>query len=160
MASWTDGARFVDPDAWDRDWMDSDKISGGDDNSVTDQPSTAIAMYSGHGSCNEWTTQTCTHSSACTSPGAGQSAPGACSGVLFPRCNYFVPRTANLCGSGDAFGHQANLSSGNARFGESTPSGGWAGAGTNGNVNMVIMDISCGGTPGQEVNEYWNAFAG
>jgi hypothetical protein len=58
------------------------------------------------------------------------------------------------------FSHRADLSDGNARFGESSVAGNWAGAGTNGNVDLLMLDISCGVTPGLVTQEYSNAFAG
>jgi hypothetical protein len=162
--SWTKRIRWTDAAAWDRDMQDPEKAGGNaEDNATMDESSIAISMFSGHGTCQEWTTQSCTTSANCTSPAFGQSNPGHCyrnPGASSGVCAYFAPRFAITCGDSDSFGHFANLSSGGAAFGESSSSGSWAGAGTNGNVNMTIMDVSCGATPGQEVNEYWNAFAG
>jgi hypothetical protein len=162
--SWTKYIEWNNASVWDRDMQDPEKVgNGAEDNNNMDQSTIALSMFSGHGSCGEWTGQSCTTAANCTSPAFGQASPGHCyknpgssSGV----CAYFAPRYAITCGDSDSFGHFANLSNGGAAFGESTSSGSWGGAGTNGNVNMLVMDVSCGGTPGQEVNEYWNAFAG
>jgi hypothetical protein len=47
-------------------------------------------------------------------------------------------------GSQDKFGGIVNYSNGSAKWGESTNSGNWAGVGTNGGANLVILDASFG----------------
>jgi Family of unknown function (DUF6345) len=160
---WTKFLEWDNYNAWDTDMQDSDVVSGGSDVAILDNPGVSISMYAGHGVCSDQSIQTCTVSSNCTTPAPGQSLPGFCTrhpGASSGHCMYFAPRIALTCGSGDSFGHYSNLSTGGARFGESAVSGPWAGAGTNGNVDFLMFDISCGATPGQEVNDYWNAFAG
>jgi hypothetical protein len=149
----TEFQRYGDSLAWDQDMID--EASGGDANYTMDDPAISISMFSGHGKCDDQSGQTCTTGANCGS-GVCTRHPGASSGY----CMFYVPRKAYTCGSGDIFGHQADLSSGAARFGESPNSGGWAGVGTGGNVNFVMFDISCGVTPGFISNEYWNTFAG
>jgi hypothetical protein len=53
-----------------------------------------------------------------------------------------------------------DYSSGGVAWGESPRSGVWAGAGTNGGVNFVVIDNSCGITPDLYIPELINAFAG
>jgi hypothetical protein len=65
-----------------------------------------------------------------------------------------------LCSTNDAFGHFVNYSDGNVRWGESSISGSWGGAGTNGGINFGVLDVSCGIRAGLEADGLWNAYAG
>jgi hypothetical protein len=58
-----------------------------------------------------------------------------------------VDRMAVTQGTGDRFGGLVNYTGGPIRWGESPSSGGWAGAGTNGGTNLVVLDISHGILP-------------
>jgi hypothetical protein len=62
-----------------------------------------------------------------------------------------VDRQAIVAGDQDRFGGLVNYTGGPIRWGESPQSGGWAGAGTNGGTNVVVLDISHGILP-----TFWN----
>ena len=160
-ADWTDNGN-----CWDADFVDSDLFASGDDNVSFDPPGAAIAMYSGHGVCNDFPTpdQSCTASAQCTNPGTGMSNPGSCTkgpNVAQGMCIYTAPREIVTCDTtNDKFGHHVDYSDGATALGESTNSGAWAGAGTNGGINFAILDISCGVRPGHVTQGLGLAFAG
>jgi hypothetical protein len=94
----------------------------------------------------------CTTGSQCNSPGGGQSLPGVClrqkeSGGTSGICVYKTPRTLILgdCSTVDY--------TNNVRWGESATAGGWAGAGTDGGVNFVVIDNSIAIRPSQYIDE-------
>ena len=151
--------------AWDRDFVDSDFDSRGDDNAAFDLSSgLTISMYSGHGDCKDRTVQSCSTSSQCTNPAPySQYLPGSCLKgpiVTSGTCIYGAFRDLVTCGSNDAFGHIIDTSDGEMALGESSNSGTWRHVGTNGGVNFSIIDVSCGVRPGHEAQGLWNAFAG
>jgi hypothetical protein len=63
-------------------------------------------------------------------------------------------------GTNDQFGGLVNYSGGPIRWGESPEAGGWAGAGTNGGTNVVVLDISHGVLPTFWDPTFRNAQAG
>jgi hypothetical protein len=168
---YTAGLRYVDSSVWDTDFVDPDvpPASGWDDDDGNfDRSGDAIAYYTGHGYCNASKSprQYCTSTSQCTTPGPGQSLPGSCqtspnvNGLNgYAECRYYSERYLITCGYHNSYGNWDDYSGGRVKFGESSHSGSWAGAGTNGGVNLVVLDISCGAVPnfGQEL---WPAFAG
>jgi hypothetical protein len=160
---WKLSTRWTDQNVWDRDFTDPDVNGGqgGDDAHNFDQPGTAISYFTGHGFCDDgcprnprpppiWA-QPCSTTSTCNSPDAtlGQRMPGTCrfSPLDTPRCCYMVDRRAAVSGTYDINNGVVNYTNGPIRWGESSNSGGWAGAGTNGGTNLVILDISCGILP-------------
>jgi hypothetical protein len=154
--------RWVDNDVWDRDLSDGDLVWYGIDNLYFDQPGVAISYFTGHGiSDHGCSGQSCTTSSACTTPGPGARFPGICRfNPGAPLCCYMVDRAAVTDSSFDAANGVINYSSGPIRWGESPESGGWAGAGTNGGTNLVILDISHGVLPTFWYETLRNASAG
>jgi hypothetical protein len=157
------GGDWRNPDVWDRDFVDSDINSAGDDNIGFDQLGLAFSMFAGHGNCEDATSQSCTHSYNCNHAGSGQTYPSRC--LAGPNratatCVYNTPRHLYTCGSNDAFSHKVDYSSGQVVFGESSNSGPWRGAGTNGGTNFVILDISCAARPGLEIYNLGNMFGG
>jgi hypothetical protein len=166
--SWSLWADWHDQDAWDRNFYDSDLVSGADDNVAFDPPGGAIAYYAGHGLCDDVPNSGtgvsyCTTSSACTGPAPHQSAPGVCTegpNEAAGTCLYQTARKIGVCSPSDGFNGVVDYSDGNVRFGESSTSGSWAGAGTNGGINFAVLDISCGVRPGLEFQGMFNAFAG
>lgn len=162
---WDYGVFFTEGNVWDRDFLDSDLTPLGIDNQWFDTSPYAISFYAGHGRCNAFpgVVQACTNNSQCTSPPAGTTLPGFCQD--FPggnRCSYRATKSADTCGNDDRFGHRAIYSeaTSNARWGETVAGGGWAGAGTNGGTNMVILDTSCPVDPGHHIRQTKDAFAG
>jgi len=71
-----------------------------------------------------------------------------------------VDRMAVVKGTGDRFGGLVNYTGGPIRWGESPQAGGWAGAGTNGGTNVVVLDISHGVLPTFWYPTFQNANAG
>ena len=163
---WKLSTRWTDQNVWDTDFMDPDVNKGiGDDAHNFDQPGTAISYFTGHGFCNDGcSTQPCTTTAVCTTPNAnaGQRMPGTCrfSPLDNPRCCYMVDRAAAVSGTNDVANGVVNYTSGPIRWGESSSSGGWAGAGTDGGTNLVILDISCGILPPFWYQALRNAAAG
>jgi hypothetical protein len=160
-------------DVYDCDFVDSDIDSQGDDLVSFDithpaseyDPGVAISFFSGHGVCDDIGGESCTDSSQCTNPNfsEGQSMPGVCTegpNKSAGTCIYYKGRQVVTCSTHDAFGHFLDYSDGFTALGESADSGSWRGAGTNGGVNVVVIDNSCGIRPGLEVDELWNAFGG
>jgi hypothetical protein len=162
---WKLSTRWTDQNVWDTDFMDPDARATGDDKSNFDQPGTAISYFTGHGFCNDGcSTQPCTTTAVCTTPNAnaGERMPGTCrfSPLDNPRCCYMVDRAAAVSGTHDFANGVVNYTSGPIRWGESSSSGGWAGAGTDGGTNLVILDISCGILPPFWYQALRNAAAG
>lgn len=71
-----------------------------------------------------------------------------------------VDRAALTSGSRDSNGGIVNYTSGSVRWGESANSGPWAGAGTNGGTNLVVLDVSHGILPPYWFETLRNASAG
>ena len=162
---WSLKTRWTDLNVWDTDFMDPDgKQAKGDDGANFDPPGAAISYFTGHGFCTDGcsTQQSCTTTSACTAPGAGERLPGSCrfSPLDKPRCCYMTDRMAATSGQSDANSGVVNYSSGPVKWGESPTSGGWAQAGTNGGTNLVVLDISCGILPTFWYQALQNAAAG
>ena len=147
---WALKTRWTDRNVWDTDFLDNEVNRLGNDTANFDPPGGAISYFTGHGFCNDGcSTQSCTTTSACTTPVAGARMPGTCrfSPLDSPRCCYMADRSAATSGNADAFAGRVNYTSGPVRWGESPSSGAWAGAGTNGGTNLVVLDISCGILP-------------
>jgi hypothetical protein len=147
---------FQDSAVFDSDFVDPELKTNGDDGNNFDQPGSAISYVTAHGVCNAGVaSQRCTSSSQCTNPppqlgpfGKCQWAPAESTGA----CHYEAPRPIVVSSTSSSFGNRVfynnapnNFGMNNmVRFGESPNSGGWAGAGTNGGANLVVLDISCG----------------
>jgi hypothetical protein len=161
-------ARWTDPTVYDTDFVDPELNSVGNDSNNFDKPGTAISYLTAHGIVDHGcSTIACTTTAACTNPstatGPGVSRlPGTCRYSPFdnPRCCYMVDRQAVVNGTGDRFGGLIDYTGGAIRWGESPESGGWAGAGTNGGTNVVVLDISHGVLPTFWYPTFQNAAAG
>jgi hypothetical protein len=147
---WRVLARWKDLDVYDTDFLDGDTW----DQSNFDQPGTAISFFSGHGLIvpyGESPPHRCSHSAECTSPPAGIGR-GVCKAAGTPghaigdtsQCVYDNQRQLVVNGRSHLFNNLANYSNGDAKWGESSNSGPWAGAGTNGGTNVVVLDASWG----------------
>jgi len=165
---YTAGHRFPDDSVFDGDFFDKDKTGASLDLDYInfDDPVDGLAYVCLHGDCSDRTNQTCTSSSQCTSPAAGQRLPGKCIGNGPPNnatgwCAYLTNRRMyNGILASNTHGGVIDYTSGNVRWGESTNSGTWAGAGTNGGINFGLLSNSCGVRPGLEVDELIPLFAG
>jgi len=163
---WQLTARWTDTQVWDTDLLDHEANAIGNDHQFFDRPGTAISYFTGHGSCTDGCSVAapCTSTSSCTTPNgaADERAPRTCRYSPFdaPRCCYMTDRMALTSGGSDQNQGQVNYTSGPVRFGESATAGGWAGAGTNGGTNLVVLDISCGILPPFWYEALKNAAAG
>jgi hypothetical protein len=178
ISGYTAGARWTDPvgqtqsNVWVSDFTDPERVSGGDDTHNFDRPGDAIAYFSGHGICDDQTDTYCYSQASCPDksglekrclrhiePQKGQSFTAG-------RCVYSMPRIMVLGGNGKSLNDSTrtcppvDYSSGGVAWGEDPSSGAWAGTGTNGGVNFVVIDNSCGITPDLYYPELINAFAG
>lgn len=151
------------------DFYDPDVTGLSDnDNTYFDHPDLGISYFAGHGGVGSGTTGVrCYSGSTCTSPPSGTSLPAFCRrrpGDNFGVCAYTMLTRTLVTGNCNDYatasrgttGTYVNYSSGSAKWGEST---GWAGAGTNGGTNLVVVDASMAELShrGQEI---WPAFAG
>jgi hypothetical protein len=161
---WTQGANWQNGNVWDTDFTDQDIGQFGNDTNNFDAPGLAFSMFAGHGNCEDTTTQFCTSSSQCVTPAHNwQFNPGYCiSGPDRSRaaCVYDSPRHLYTCGNNDQLNHRVDYSSGAVALGESSNSGAWRRAGTNGGTNFAIFDISCAVRPNLQNWEVWNTFGG
>ena len=160
---WEVKTRLINRSVWDTDLIDGASTSSGQDQLYFDRPSLAISYFTGHGiAADGCSAQSCTTTNACTMPVAGARLPGTCrfSPLDKPRCCYMVDRAAVTSGQFDAFGGIVNYTGGQVRWGESANSGSWAGAGTDGGTNLVVLDISHGILPPFWTQTLRSAFAG
>jgi hypothetical protein len=159
--------RYTDANVWDTDFLQGPSW----DSLNFDQQGTAISYYAGHGLSNaydEVPEHLCTHSTQCTNPPSSARLPGVCKAAgapLYapgdvPRCVYESDRALVVNGSGDQFNGVVDYSAGRAKWGESSNSGGWAGAGTGGGTNLVVLDASLGVLPTYWVQQTVQAMAG
>jgi hypothetical protein len=155
--AFTEGATWFDPDMWRADFVESSDSYGFDREGNVD----AIAFVSTHGNCDDTTNDTCTSSSTCTNPPQWRSLPGVClpQGYIvdwgyWGTCVYNYRRSIYLQNC-----TEIDYSTG-VRWGESGSSGNWAGAGTNGGANFVVIDNSCGVRPGLWLEGTQLMFAG
>jgi hypothetical protein len=164
ISGYTAGVRYTDSLVYPTDFTDPQRVSGGADTYNFDRPADAIAYFSGHGTCNDQTTTSCTTTAGCPSISGLQKRclrhTDGGSG-LSGRCVYSRPRQIIVDKTGKSC-QSVDYSTGPVRWGESTTAspGGWAGAGTNGGINLAVVDNSCGITPDLYVPELVNAFAG
>jgi hypothetical protein len=164
LISWQETRRYVESSVFDSDFVDSDKNSYGGDLTNFDVQGNfaAIGYFSGHGVTDGGTTQACSHDSDCANPPSGTTLPAVCRSIPGAglTCLYDTPRRLVTNGAVAHFGNLDDLGTGLVTFGESPESGGWDGAGTNGSLNLVVMDISFGVTPTMYDEQLGNAFAG
>jgi hypothetical protein len=166
---WVIRHNYQNGDVWDIDFVDSTLFpwpAGNDDHNFDDSSNAAISYYTGHGA-NTWNecrhylpgmgsmVIPCSHSSECAQyvqPGwpMFQSLPAKCrsSPALvqqgYPGICCFVTNEEGIVvdGSYSHWGNYVQFRPGGLKWGESPTSGGWAGAGTNGGTNLVVLDMS------------------
>jgi hypothetical protein len=164
----TAGARYTNTAVYDTDFVDRTVDGRGNDTSFFDRGSRAIAYFTGHGIGDHGcSTVSCTTSAVCTNPATAQGGgvprlPGACRFSPFDsaRCCYMVDRQAVTNSPENKFNGLVNYTGGPIRWGESPQAGAWAGAGTDGGANLVILDISHGVLPPFWVQTFLRANAG
>jgi hypothetical protein len=154
--------RSPDKFVYDTDFIDPDIQSGdaGDDTFNFDQNTIGTAYVCLHGTCNDMPGDTCRFASDCQSGGVciADAPPNNTAG----HCAYYQDRymitTADAYGNN--YGGWINYSAGLVKWGETTASGGWAGAGTNGGLNFALLSNSCGIRPGFDHQQDTAIFAG
>jgi hypothetical protein len=160
IAGYTAGVRYTDGLVYPSDFIDPERASGGADTFNFDRPGDAIAYFSGHGRCDDQTSTACTSAAACPDvAGVQKRCLRHAENPLQGRCVYSRPRTIVVDRTGTSC-QSVNYTSGGVAWGEDATAGAWAGAGTNGGVNLAVIDNSCGITPDLYVPELLGTFAG
>jgi hypothetical protein len=164
-AGFTSGVNWTNTNVFASDFIDvqyqSLRAAGDFSNFDRQNQPDAISYFTGHGVCDDHiAAQPCTTASQCTTPPGAPSRQGICERwTTGGECTYGGRRTLvdfknSTCGEAD----YTNF----ARYGEN---GGfltsWAtGAGSDGGVNFVVIDSSCGVSPSFWDEQLRNAFAG
>jgi hypothetical protein len=169
MTGWTTEAAYTDNSVYDSDFVDPEIRSGGDDTYNFDPTGNAVSIsyFCGHGTCDAGfpggclggSVQVCSHASDCPAannpytyePGAGVCRywPGGSTGPGYGYCAYASPRFIITNSTYSIFGNDVEYSdivNKSAAWGESSQSGSWRSAGTNGGTNLVVLDLSNGMT--------------
>jgi hypothetical protein len=162
---YTNGNYWTDGSVWTADFLDPDVTPfSGQDSIGFDQPGNAIGFFSGHGNCDDQIPGTaCNKTADCPDViGRSKVCTRFSENPVAGKCEYSMPRTMYTAGNNPGANgcDPVNISTANMRYGESSTSGSWAAAGTNGNLNVAVLDISCGLTPDMVQQEYISAFAG
>ena len=160
IAGFSAGVRYTDRLVYPTDFQDPERIAGGGDTYNFDRAGDAIAYFSGHGTCDDQTSTVCTTTAGCPDvAGTQKRCLRYTDSPLQGRCVYSRPRNIVVDKTGGACNF-VDYSTSSVRWGEDATAGSWAGAGTNGGVNLSVIDNSCGITPDLYVPEMLNAFAG
>ncbi len=160
-SGWTLSERAVDTQVDDIDFVDAANM----DSLHFDQPGTAISYFTGHGLSNAYGAnppQKCTSTAQCMSPVPGATLPGSCKfgpGDI-SQCVYLSDRALVTDSPFDRFGSLVDYSGGTVHWGESRNAGAWAGAGTDGGTNLVVLDASNGVLPTFWLQQLRPAMAG
>lgn len=165
ISGFTAGNRWTDGNVFTGDFIDPDLQAGGADGLAGgfDESGHAIAYYSGHGSCPAGDmTLRCTSAASCADRpghikrclrwGNGSSADfGFCA---YSESHYIITDpTGSSC-------EWVDYSNGPVSFGESNYSGAWRTAGTNGGINLAVIDSSCSVTADMYERDLGAAFGG
>ncbi|PHV12969.1 hypothetical protein [Chitinimonas sp. BJB300] len=160
IGGYTAGLRYVNGLVYPTDFTDPQVLSGGADTFNFDRTGDAIAYFSGHGTCDDQTNTACTTNAGCpTVAGLQKQCLRFTDSPLTGRCVYSRPRNIVVDKTGSSC-QLVNYSTGGVRWGEDPTAGTWAGAGTNGGINLAIIDNSCGITPGMYIPQLLKTFAG
>jgi hypothetical protein len=160
IPGYTFGVRFANSGVFPTDFTDPEAVSGAADTFNFDRPGDAIAYFSGHGTCDDQTNTACTSTAGCPDiAGVQKRCLRFTDSPLAGRCVYSHPRNIVVDRTGTSC-QFVNYSTDGVRWGEDPSAGGWAGAGTNGGINLAVIDNSCGITPDLFVPELLNAFSG
>jgi hypothetical protein len=162
---WHWRGRWTDNSVFDSDFVDPSANSLGHDQSSYsfDTPGTAVAYFTGHGILADGcSNEKCSSTTGCSRPLTGPPVLVSCrySPIDSARCCSMVDRALVTHSTFDRFSSVVDYTGGPVRWGESPQSGGWAGAGTNGGANLVVLDISHGVLPPFWYQTFSNANAG
>jgi hypothetical protein len=128
---------------YDSDFLDPNVVGGDsrdDDTDNFDCSGGALGYVCAHGVCDDVTTRSCSTSADCP----GGYCPGTPPSAYSTACINNFSRRLVTSSLGDKHSHNVFYGPGNARWGEDPVTGGWAGAGTNGDNNVVFLINSCG----------------
>lgn len=154
------GVRSTDGNVWPADFIDPELEPGGNDTAKFDRPGDGISYFSGHGTCDDQTDIVCTSAASCPDINTFEKrCLRYTDNPLQGRCVYSRPRNIVVDQTGTSC-QLINYSTNGVRWGEDPSAGSWGGAGTNGGINLAVIDNSCGITPGLYMPELLNAFAG
>lgn len=162
ISGYTAGVRYTNGLVWSTDFTDPEVVWNGADTWNFDRPGDAIAYFSGHGTCDDQTSTVCYATADCPDIAGTEKRclrDGEFWWFAWGRCVYSQPRNIVVDRTGSSC-ELVNYSNDSVRWGEDPGSGGWAGAGLNGGVNLAVIDNSCGITPDLYFPETLNAFAG
>jgi hypothetical protein len=161
---WTKALFYSNASVWDTDFVDPQKTGSASDNDTWnfDRTNDALAYFTGHG-IDQAGGGSCTSSAQCNSPPPGVSGNGFCRTAPPNKtsgfCVYSSPRALVTASSSDKRGHFIRYGNGQTALGEGYY-GNISGAGTNGGVNLAVLDISHGVTAMFWHPELTPAFAG
>ena len=160
IAGFSAGVRYTNGWVFPTDFTDPERVAGGADTFNFDRRGDAIAYFSGHGTCDDQTNTVCTTTAGCPAiSGLQQRCLRHTDNPLQGRCVYSRPRNIVVDRTGTAC-QSVDYSTTTVRWGEDPKAGAWAGAGTNGGINLAVIDNSCGITPDLYIPQTLNAFAG
>jgi len=160
IPGYTAGLRYTDGLVFPSDFIDPEKVPGNFDTFNFDRPGDAISYFSGHGTCNDQSSTACTSAAACPDvAGVQKRCLRFAENPLQGRCVYSRPRSIVVDRTGTSC-QSVNYTNGGVAWGEDPTAGSWAGAGTNGGINLAVIDNSCGITPDLYVPELLSTFAG
>jgi hypothetical protein len=160
IAGFSAGVRYTNGLVYPTDFTDPERVAGGADTFNFDRTGDAIAYFSGHGTCDDQTNTVCTTTAGCPAiSGLQQRCLRHTDNPLQGRCVYSRPRNIVVDRTGNSC-QLVDYSTTTVRWGEDATAGTWAGAGTNGGINLAVIDNSCGITPDLYIPETLNAFAG
>ena len=160
ISGYTTGVRWTDGNVSPTDFIDPELVPGGNDTANFDRSGDAISYFSGHGICDDQTDTACTSTAGCPDiSGLEKRCLRHTDSPLQGRCVYSRPRNIVVDKTGTSC-QLVDYSTNGVRWGEDPSAGSWAGAGTNGGINLAVIDNSCGITPDLYMPELLNAFAG
>jgi hypothetical protein len=147
-----------DPNVWDSDYKDSDRSgnTGDGDSSFFDINGFGIAFSCTHGFCDSKPSCSATPHNTQGTCASGQVCIFSPNGAT---CQANTPRAIVTSTSSSIHGNKVLYGDGTVAWGEDTYSGTFAGAGSNGGLNLVVLINSCG-MNAPFYSHYWSAFAG
>jgi hypothetical protein len=161
----TAGDNLTDNQLADTDYGDPEIIGWpNNDTLYFDRADSLISYFTGHGICNSGSGVACSHTSQCTAQPGGVCVNEPNHPYLPGVCHYPADRSLVVNSTRNTWGPGQDVavtySNGLVKWGESTTHGNWAGAGTNGGINLGVLDISCGAYFSSAMHDLYPLFAG
>ena len=163
---WTATHHYIDNSVFDTD-LEDPQYTGLADNDTNnfDPAGTDISLFIGHGTCDDVTSTVCTSDANCSAGGycaAGHLAAGEqrlC--INQSQRRIFTSSTSGIHGNTVWYGTSSSgVAARTIGLGESSNSGSWAGAGTNGGTNVAAIVNSCGIRSHHFLKDTQNFYAG